>query len=295
MHLSPSARRLLRDVAQRLRHEPEVQKVRRKAVNEVVAWLDEQHIDPGQRLSHAWLRFDRELLAQIEEALELSGEAPLDVNLSGLTSTEQARHGSREEKGVRDSPRRHRVLTSLPAGASRPGIAQDVREVLDLDRRRLDLAAFDVLVQIENLDGFYTLPANLPALAPWSCPLVLYRGDKHYGGGFAAVADAWMASGKPHLYLGDFDARGVSIAISSRATHLLLPPLAWLAQRASGEHLPPEQQAYQPALRDHAAELPEGHPLAGYLGLLLGEQRGLRQQWYGDSELEAVPVGAMAG
>ncbi|WP_445003015.1 DUF7281 domain-containing protein [Halomonas mongoliensis] len=291
MHLTTSARRLLRDAAERLRREPVVEKRRGRAVDEIVAWLDEQHLDPGPRLSHAWLRLDRELLAQIDEALALAGEAPLAVNLGGMSSLEQARRGNREEKGSREKPRAHRVLASLPAGAPRPGIAADAREVLDLDRRRLDLAAFEVLVQVENLDAFYALPGEFPALARWARPLHLYRGDSQYGGGFADLARDWAASGRPHLYLGDFDARGVGLALESGATHLLLPPLAHIRRRANGEHLPPEQQDYQPALRDHAAGLDEAHPLAGYLGILLGEQRGLRQQWFGDlTALEAVPL-----
>lgn len=291
MHLTPSARRLLRDAAERLRCEPVVEKPRGRAVDEIVAWLDEQHIDPGPRLSHACLRFDRELLAQVDEALMLAGEAPLAVNLGGMSSLEQARHGNREEKGGREKPRAHRVLASLPAGAPRPGIAGDAREVLDLDRRRLDLAAFDVLVQVENLDSFYALPGEFPALARWARPLLLYRGDSHYGGGFADLAADWAVSGRPHLYLGDFDARGLGLALESGASHQLLPPLAFLTRHANGEHQPPEQQSFQPALRDHAAGLAEGHPLAGYLQVLLGEQRGLRQQWFGElAALAPVPL-----
>jgi hypothetical protein len=291
MHLTTSARRLLRGAAERLRREPMVEKRRGRAVDEIVAWLDEQHLDPGPRLSHAWLRLDRELLAQIDEALMLAGEAPLAVDLGGMSSLEQACHGNREEKSGREKPRAHRVLASLPAGAPRPGIAGDAREVLDLDRRRLDLAAFDALVQVENLDSFYALPGELLALASWARPLLLYRGDRHYGGGFADLALDWVASGGPHLYLGDFDARGVGLALESGATHLLLPPLAFLGRHANAEHQPPGQQGYQPALRDHAAGLAEGHPLAGYLELLLGEQRGLRQQWFGDlAALEPVPL-----
>src|SRR5690554_611989 len=264
MHLTPSARRLLRDATERLRCEPVVEKPRGRAVDEIVAWLDEQHLDPGPRLSHACLRFDRELLAQVDEALMLAGEAPLAVNLGGMSSLEQARHGNREEKGGREKPRAHRVLASLPAGAPRPGIAGDAREVLDLDRRRLDLAAFDALVQVENLDSFYALPGELPALARWARPLLLYRGDSHYG---------------------------VGLALESGASHLLLPPLAYIRRRANGEHQPPGQQDYQPALREHAAGLAEDRPLAGYLQVLLGEQRGLRQQWFGElAALAPVPL-----
>src|SRR5690554_4262404 len=291
MHLTPSARRLLRDATERLRCEPVVEKPRGRAVAESVPGPAGRHPAPGPRLPPACLRSARERRARVDEALMLAGEAPLAVNLGGMSSLEQARHGNREEKGGREKPRAHRVLASLPAGAPRPGIAGDAREVLDLDRRRLDLAAFDALVQVENLDSFYTLPGELPALARWARPLLLYRGDSHYGGGFADLTLDWAASGRPHLYLGDFDARGVGLALESGATHLLLPPLAFLARRANGEHQPPEQQSFQPALRDHAAGLAEDRPLAGYLQVLLGEQRGLRQQWFGElAALAPVPL-----
>ena len=39
MHLTPSARRLLRDATERLRCEPVVEKPRGRAVDEIVAWL----------------------------------------------------------------------------------------------------------------------------------------------------------------------------------------------------------------------------------------------------------------
>ena len=286
MYLTTNARKLLRDVARQLCSEPIVQKARRKVVNEIVAWLDEQHIDPGSRLTHAWLRFDRELLAQVEDALALSGEAPLEVNLSGLSSIEQAKYGNYEDKGNREKPREHRVLVSLPAVA-RPDVAERQREFLDLDWRDIDKSAFDTLIQLENLDSFYVFEA------PSACssrPLVTYRGDRHYGGGFARLAAAWAASTKVHLYCGDFDVAGIHNAISSGATHLLLPPLDWLDQHATGVQLAPEQQKYQASLRQRLATLPEDHPLVSYLKLLHGEQRGLLQQWF-DCDLVWVPLG----
>ena len=286
MYLTPSARKLLRDVAQQLRSEPVVQKDRRKVVNEVVAWLDELHIDPGSRLTHAWLRFDRALLAQVEGALALSGEAPLEINLSGLSTIEQAKYGNHEDKGNREKPREHRVLVSLPA-VERPDVAERQRDFVDLDWRDIDKSAFDTLIQLENLDSFYVFEA-LPACSPR--PLVAYRGDRHYGGGFAKLATAWTASTKPHLYCGDFDVTGIHNAISSSATHLLLPPLGWLDQHATGAQLASKQHDYQASLRQRLATLSEDHPLVGYLKLLLGEQRGLLQQWF-DCELVRVPLG----
>jgi hypothetical protein len=293
MNLSSRARHLLRAAAEALRSAPSVEKRRSQVVNEVVAWCQAHDIELGPRLTHARLKFDPELLARIDETLAALGEPAIAAELSGLTTAEQAHLGNREEKSVREKPRDRRVLASFPASAEqRPGLVSGPRDVLDLDWRELDLEAFDVLVQVENLDGFYAFAPSIPALADWSRPLVLYRGDRHYGGAFARVAAAWAKRARPHLYLGDFDAKGVSIALASRATHLLLPPLEDLAERANVAHLPPEQQRYQPALLDHAARLPVDHPLVDYLDILLREQRGLRQQWFVEP-LQAVPLGEL--
>lgn len=293
MNLSSRARSLLRNADQALQSAPSVEKRRSKVVSEVVIWCQEHDIELGPRLSHARLQLDRELLAWIDETLAALGEPAIAAELGGLTTAEQAQLGNREEKNVREKPRDRRVLASFPSAIEqRPGLACRPRDFLDLDWCELDLDAFDVLVQIENLDGFYAFEPTLPALANWSCPLVVYRGDSHYGGAFAKVAEAWAGSARPHLYLGDFDAKGVSIALASRATHLLLPPIEDLAKRASAPHLPPEQQSYQPALREYAARLPVGHPLTDYFTILLRKQCGLRQQWF-IGPLQVVPIAVL--
>ncbi len=293
MSLSPGAYRVLREVRKKLLQEASVVKPRGgKVMVEIEAWCHEYDMVLGMRCSNRTLRFDRELLEQIDAALVASGLPSIEANLSGLTTAEQALHGNREEKGVRESPRDHRVLVSLPASAARPGIAAAPRDVHDLDWRHIDLSAFEVLVQVENLDSFYGLAPDLPVLACWPRPLLLYRGDSHYGGGFGRLAEAWAGTVKPHVYFGDFDSAGIRNALSSGATDLLLPSIAWLAERAASEHLPAEQQHYQAALRDLAACLPAGHPLTDYLAILLRQQRGLRQQWF-DGQLVVVPLGAI--
>ena len=292
MHLSSRARTLLLDAARSLRRVAQVDKRRSRVVEEVIAWCEAHDIEPGPRLTHGRLRLDRDLLERIDDTLGALGHPRLEDTLAGLTSAEQARLGNLEHKSVREAPRRQRVLASLPACDPRPGLANRPRDFLDLDRREIALEAFDVLLQVENLDSFYAFDPAIPALAGWSRPLVLYRGDRHYGGGFAALAADWSATGRPHLYLGDFDAAGLHNALGSGTTHLLLPPLAFMSNRASGEQLPADQMPLQASLRDHAARLPADHPLARHLAVLLGEQRGLLQQWFGpDESLALLPLG----
>ena len=291
MSLSPGAYRLLRGVRQRLHHAPRQEKSRGgKVMAEIEGWCAEHDIVLGLRCSARAVRFDRELLAQIDETLVALGQPAIDIDLSGLTSIEQAAQGNLEAKSVRERPRAGRVLVNLAPGAARPGLAAEPREFRDLDWRSLHLEAFAALIQVENLDSFYVFDPDIAAAVPCGQPLVAYRGDKHYGGGFADLAEAWGATPKPHLYLGDFDASGLGVALASRATHLLLPPLEWLQRHASADHLPAEQMRAQAALRDYAASLPGGHPLPAYLSLILDGQRGLRQQWFGD-RLEAVSLG----
>lgn len=298
MTLSGAARRSLNEVERRLRGQPTLDKPRDvKWVKEVEAWCDQQDIDLRSRQSVKTLRFDRDLLSQMNYVLESLGQAPLEVNLSGLTTLEQADQGNEEAKGVGQRPRFRRVLVNLPLESSLSWLSAESRQYRDLDWPSIDLGAFDALIQIENLDSFYAFSGDTEAnvirstTARRICrPLVVYRGDKHYGGGFAALARAWMDTGKPHGYLGDFDASGVSFALASQSTHLILPPLEWLAAKVTGDHLPPEQTKTQAVLRQHLKSLRRDHPLQPYLALMLGQQRGLRQQWFG-ADLEWVPLG----
>ncbi len=280
MNLPGRARSGLNDVALQLRRQPIVDKRRGQWVEDVVAWCRQQDIDLGRRLSSQALRFDAELLAQINDVLESARLAPLSRSLSGLTSSAQAKEGVEEDKATREGPRARRVLVSFPPQPT-TGLANEPRAIRDVDVMGLKLSAFSALIQVENLDSFYAFSPVIPALNGYSNPLVVYRGDSHYGGGFALLAEAWRKTRRTHIYAGDFDVKGVTLALDSHATHLLLPTIEWLTQNATPLHVPAEQFPYQRRLRKQLAALPSGHPLRGYLTLLLEKQRGLKQQWFG--------------
>ncbi|GED23531.1 DUF7281 domain-containing protein [Halomonas halmophila] len=280
----------LGDIQDRLRRQPYVEKsLELGACQAFMAWCDQHDLDLEFYQRHQVLRFDRQLMRKVQALLESLGQLPLGESTSGRTTAEQARASHQEDKAQREGPRAHRVLLNMPATTARPGMAHREREILDVDWRELDLSAFDVLLMIENLDSFYEPAVALDALADHARPLVVYRGDRHYGGGFRELARAWATTGKPLLGLGDFDPRGLRIVLGSGATGLLLPPLAWLQENATRAHVPAEQLPDQPALRKHRDQLPAAHPLGDYLALLLDEQRGLKQQWF-TSQL--VVVGA---
>ena len=278
MNLSGRARNRLNDVARELLRQPTVEKPRGQWVNDVVAWCHQHDIDLASRITSKALRFDAALLAQINDVLESARIAPLGRSLSGLSSIDQAKEGVEEDKATRASPRARRVLASFP---SQPitGLANEPRAIRDVDVLGLKLSAFSALVQVENLDSFYEFSPELPALSGYTNPLVVYRGDSHYGGGFALLA-AWHKTRRTHIYAGDFDVKGVTLALDSGATHLLLPDIEWLTKNATPLHVPAEQFPYQRRLRKHLAALPSAHPLREYLALLLEKQRGLKQQWF---------------
>ena len=286
MNLPSRARNGLNGVARELHRQPAVEKPRRQWVDDVVAWCHQHDIDLATRINSKALRFDAILLSQINDVLESARLAPLGRSLSGLTSSAQAKEGMEEDKATRESPRARRVLVSfLPQLTT--GLANEPRAIRDVDVLGLKLSAFNALVQVENLDSFYEFSPELPAISDYANPLVVYRGDSHYGGGFALLAEAWHKTHRPHIYAGDFDVKGVTLALDSNATHLLLPNIEWLSQNATPLHVSAEQFPYQRRLRKHLAGLPSAHPLRDYLTLLLEKQRGLKQQWF-DGEMECV-------
>ncbi|WFE71012.1 hypothetical protein P8S55_14655 [Halomonas sp. M1] len=287
MNLPGRARNGLNGVARELLRQPTVEKPRRQWVDDVVAWCHQHDIDLATRINSKTLRFDAALLAQIDDVLESARIAPVGRSLSGLTSTAQAKEGVEEDKATRESPRARRVLVSFPPQPI-AGLATEQRAIRDVDVLGLKLSAFSALIQVENLDSFYEFSPDISALSGYINPLVVYRGDSHYGGGFALLAEAWHKTRRTHIYAGDFDVKGVTLALDSNATHLLLPTIEWLTQNSTPLHVPAEQFPYQRRLRKHLAGLPSAHPLRGYLTLLLENHRGLKQQWFGG---EMVCVG----
>ncbi|MCW4150029.1 hypothetical protein OM427_10895 [Halomonas sp. 18H] len=239
-------------------------------------------------MSGKTIRFDRALIKQVDEVLDSQRLAPVGRLLSGKSSAEQAKEGLDEDKGNRERPRAQRVLVNVPTGTP-AWLSDKPRSIHDIDWRDIHLDECDVLVQVENLDSFYEFSPELPALSGYANPLIVYRGDSHYGGGFALLAEAWRKTLRPHVYAGDFDVKGVSIALSSGASYLLLPPLTWLTEQATTLHDPAKQLEHRPRLQRHRDQLPAVHPLQPYLTLLLDQQRGLRQQWLGE-QLERVAL-----
>ncbi len=150
MNSSSRARRLLRDADRVLRRENRMDKRRSKMVNEIVDWCTQHDIDLGSRLTHDRLWFDADLLSQIDSTLAALGEPSIDTDLSGLTSAEQARHGSLEAKSrARDAARASGASQSVRRGTA-AWLAARPRDFFDIDWRDITLDAFDALIQVET-------------------------------------------------------------------------------------------------------------------------------------------------
>ncbi|MDR5858458.1 hypothetical protein FZZ93_16910 [Halomonas eurihalina] len=282
--LSPKTHRWLSEIHDTLHRQSCVEKkLQLKTMQEFRTWCSEHEIDLDAYRRGQVVRFDRILIARVQDRLDSLGHPPLGTSTKGKTTAEQAALSDLEDKGRGERPRTRRVLLNTATAGSRPGIVSGDREILDVDWRDLDLSAFDVLLMIENLDSFYDFTSQIPEMAAYQRPLVTYRGDEHYSRGFSKLAEAWRATGKAFLAIGDFDPKGVGIILGSGASQMLLPPLSWLRERATVNHVPEKQVLFQPRLRRYRDQLPAGHSLKDYLAILLDEQRGLKQQWFGDA------------
>ena len=181
-------------------------------------------------------------------------------------------------------PRQQRVLLKLNTAAAAVGLAVDV---IDIDWQQLSLTQFDVLLVVENLDCFYQLHAFILQL-PYTQPLIIYRGDKLYSKGCKALKAAWLKQNKPTLYFGDFDAKGVSIALNEGYSAMLLPDFATLQQHASTAMLPDKQLSFIANIKAKTVTS-EFQP---YQQLLCQQLKGLRQQNMQDLRLAVMNLTA---
>src|SRR5690606_38476150 len=131
---------------------------------------------------------------------------------------------------------------------------------------------------VENLDCFYQLQAFTLQL-PYQQPLIIYRCDKLYSKGCKALKAAWLRQNKPAIYFGDFDTKGVSIALNEGYSAMLLPEFASLQQHASTAMLPDKQLGFIAGIKEKPVAS-EFQPYQQLLcqQLLCQQLKGLRQQ-----------------
>ena len=269
--LNAQALRYLQQLQQRLKSSgSERVKTKVKAAQQVLSWCIEHELVPGNSLKLPYFTFTLALLNDIARVQRQLQQACYLDGLSNNSRLDNAACSQQELKSIGVKPRQQRVLLKWHTAIAVVGITADI---IDIDWQQLPLTQFDALLVVENLDCFYQLHAFRLAL-PYQQPLIIYRGDKLYSKGCKALKTAWLAQNKPTIYFGDFDAKGVSIALNEGYSAMLLPDFATLLQHASTAMLPDKQLSFIDAIRAKAV----AGELQPYQQLLCQQLKGLRQQ-----------------
>lgn len=267
-------------------------KLNRPVVKKLLHWCDEWDIYVEQWPGARECVFDLALIQQIEALLQAEGLPPLAFSARGKTTSEQAVVGLAEDKNLREAPSEQRVLVSLlnTKGLHPAGLQQTpTRLILDVALDQLALDALSCLLVVENLDSFYLLEQSAWPELQSAQTLVVYRGHGQEAKGCKHLKQQWRDLGRLLVYYGDFDAKGMSIALHEGYNHLLLPTADFLQQQAIPLHQPAAQLPYQQSLQQHWDQLPDNHPLRPLLELQL-QQKGLKQQWFGTQQLQLYPL-----
>ncbi|HEX5792435.1 MAG TPA: Wadjet anti-phage system protein JetD domain-containing protein, partial [Rheinheimera sp.] len=221
--LNAQALRYLQQLQQRLKASgSERVKTSTKTVQQVLAWCIEYDLVPGNSLTLPQFSFSLALLNDIARVQRQLQQACFLDALSQNSRLDNAEYSQQELKSIGVKPRQHRVLLKLQTPVA---VVSFAAEFIDIDWQQLPLAQFDALLVVENLDCFYQLHAFRLQL-PYQQPLIIYRGDKLYSKGCKALKAAWLRQNKPAIYFGDFDAKGVSIALNEGYSAMLLPDFA---------------------------------------------------------------------
>ena len=294
--LSQASRKLLNEVQEELKNrETRVSRpLTGEAMQQFLDWCQVHEIHLESRSASGLLVFDAFLLGRVKRMLAQLNQQPLSQGETREKQEEQAVAGGDEFSSQAESPREHRLLVSLPGSLARLEpvcLNREERLFADLDWRSLDLKAFEQLVVVEGLDSFYQLESpeqQLPASLHQA--LLVYQGDPLYTRAVEQLKACWRDAGKPRVYLGDFDARGLHLALAEGYSHLLLPSLEFLQQQALTLHQPEQQLRYQKSLRARLQALKKGHPLIPYLQLLINQQKSLKQRGFSQQGLQLVAL-----
>ena len=270
--LSAQTLRWLQQLQQRLNASgSERVKTSAKAAKQILTWCIEHELVAGNSLNLPYFTFSLALLKEIAAVQRNLQQACFQDDLSQNSRLSNAAHSRQELKSIGLQPRQNRVLLKLNAAVNCGlGITADI---IDIDWQHLLLESFDALLVVENLDCFYQL-ASFNFSLPYQQPLVIYRGDKLYGKGVKALKQQWLNNGKPTLYFGDFDAKGVSIALDEGYGAMLLPDFATLKQHASPAMQPDGQISYLSRIANKTVS----SAFQPYQQVLTQQLSGLRQQ-----------------
>ncbi|MFT0212533.1 hypothetical protein VQ643_07920 [Pseudomonas sp. F1_0610] len=278
MILSGTALRVLRNAQNKM---PQDKPLAMKAVEQIKTWCEYYDIDLRQHLrANHKLRIDTDLIAKIEHTLAQLNLASINKISAGKTSMEQIEDDMLENKNQRLAPSANHLVCAINAHyLSCQLLEPQCFYYLDVDYRTLNLQQFKALVVVENLDVFYSKDALvfIEKALNTRLALIVYKGHDQAATSCVALKARAVQQGLPCIYYGDFDSRGVNIALTEGYTHILLPVLDSLKKIANTYQLNVQQLPYNKALDKYVECYPES-PLAKYLLLITKSAKGLLQQ-----------------
>ncbi|EBY8828821.1 DUF7281 domain-containing protein [Salmonella enterica] len=242
-----------------------------KIVTQVLRWCTALDLIPANSLLLPEFLFTMALLNKISDTQQRLKQANFRDDLSLKSRIESAQLSDQEIKTAGVRPQQHRVLLHL----NQPLVNElgGTIEVVDTDWRNITLTQFDVLIVVENQDCFYHLALFDYSRCDFRSPLIIYRGDRAYSKGAVALKRCWLKTGKTAIYFGDFDPKGVSIAMNEGYHFMLLPSPDAVIKKSSPVMFPDAQLKFLPQLLRGEIH----YHFRDYL-LVLEKHQALRQQ-----------------
>ncbi|EAA7107399.1 hypothetical protein EWJ91_23450 [Salmonella enterica subsp. enterica serovar Ouagadougou] len=254
-----------------------------KIVTQVLRWCTALDLIPANSLLLPDFIFTMALLNKISDTQQRLKQANFRDDISEQNRIESAQLSDQEIKTAGIRPQQHRVLLRLNQPLVN-ALGMTV-EVVDTDWRNITLTQFDVLIVVENQDCFYHLALFDYSQCDFHSPLIIYRGDLAYSKGAVALKRCWLKTGKTAIYFGDFDPKGVSIAMNEGYHCMLLPLLDVVTKKSSSLMFPDAQLKFLPELLRGEIH----YHFRDYL-LVLEKHQALRQQKMQGDILQVVPL-----
>lgn len=254
-----------------------------KVVIQILRWCIALDLIPANSLLLPDFIFTMTLLNKISDTQQRLKQANFRDNISEKNRIESAQLSDQEIKTAGIRPQQHRVLLRLNQPLVN-ALGMTI-EVVDTDWRNITLTQFDVLIVVENQDCFYHLALFDYSQCDFRSPLIIYRGDRAYSKGSVTLKRCWLKTGKTAIYFGDFDPKGVSIAMNEGYHSMLLPSPAVVIKKSSSAMFPDAQLKFLPELLRGKVHC----HFRDYL-LVLEKHQALRQQKMQGDMLQAVPL-----
>ncbi|MDH1128482.1 Wadjet anti-phage system protein JetD domain-containing protein [Enterobacter sp. GD03975] len=256
-----------------------------KIVIQVLRWCTALDLIPTNSLLLPDFIFTMALLNKISETQQRLKQANFRDDISEQNRIESAQLSDQEIKTAGIRPQQHRVLLHL----NQPLVSElgMTIKVVDTDWRNIALTQFDVLIVVENQDCFYHLALFDYSQCDFHSPLIIYRGDRAYSKGAVALKRYWLKTGKTAIYFGDFDPKGVSIAMNEGYHFMLLPSPDAVLKKSSPVMFPDVQLKFLPELLKGEIHC----HFRDYL-LVLEKHQALRQQKMQGEILKMVMLNA---